>query len=211
MDFQFGLVLSAAQSHVMCLQPEAAQLEGLAKNGSQACLMALRDCLPSRSRLPRSMSSLALVQPAAPAIAPGDAAAYQRMGALLEHTRSMPSAQGVRDPTGRQGSAGPAAVAVSEGVQPGWGALGRATSSSCSRGSALRVGNTAQHPAPGNTGPGERPQRPAWLEEAARRISQGIKLGTRVSHKGSSTPGVSFPESLPAAFAALGVAPRSAA
>ena len=195
---------------IVCLQPESAPLEGLAKSGSQACLAALHDCLPSRLRLPRPMSGLTPVQHAPPAHRLGSPAMNLRMSALLEQRRSTPSAQGAADATRRQETAGPCSEAMSEGTQPERGAPGRATGS-CSPGSAGDVANPTQNPVPPNTGPGERLQRPAWLEAAAQRISQGIHLGIRAPCKRPSSPGVSFPESLPAAFAALGVVQRSAA
>ena len=194
----------------MCLQSEAAPLEGLARSGSQACLTALRECLPARKLLPRSVSSLALVQPLPPALPLGDAAAYQRLAALQERSRSLPFIQGLHDPAARRGPAGAAAGAKPESAQPGWSTPAHAGGSSSSSRNAADAASPAKGPATPHGGPGERLERPAWLDEAARRVSQGIHLGGRASLKGSSSPGVSFPESLPAAFATLGVASRNA-
>ena len=169
--------------------------------------MALRKCLPARPPRRRSPPSPALAQPSPPAPAPGHTAAHQHMATLLEHALRTPCARGANGRTGCQGPAGNPADAMPEAVQPGWGALGCAMCSSCSAAGAM---DPAQDPAPPTAGPGERPQRPAWLEEAARRISQGITLGGRASREGLGAPCVSFPESLPAASAALGVAQRSA-
>ena len=195
----------------MCLQPEAAPLEGLARRGSEACLLALRKCSPTRPPPPRSISSSAQVQSQRPSLPPGDRAAYQHVTALLGHISGMPFLQGAGDPTVHQGSAGNKSEAKFKGAQLGWCALDRVISSSCLTGSASADASPLRDPAPPDVGPGVRPQRPAWLEQAARRIAQGINLRSRASHEGSSSPGISYPESLPAALAALGVAQHSAA
>ena len=202
---------SAAQMRALCPQPGAAPLEGLARSGSQACLTALRECLPARPARLRSPPSPALAQPTPLAPAPGHAAAHQRPAVLLQPARRTSCAQGAGCPMRCQGPVAAPAGAEPEGMQPEWGKPARATCSCCLRGSGAGVVDAAQGPAPPTTGPTERPQRPAWLEEAARRISQGITLGGCAAREGPSAPRVPFPEALPAAFAVLGVAQRSAA
>ena len=179
-------------------QTDTEPLEGLAKSGSEACLQALRECSPARAlkaaALPRCEHGLAQ----AFTLAPDDAAAYQRVAAaLIQRRRSAPPAQGLREPAGSESPAGPEHSAE-----------GRAISASCSAGGAAAA--SAEAPgtpfgtpaAPDQAPTPAHPRRPAWLEEVAQRVSQGISLGSRASHVGPRllAPTVSFQGLLPTAY-----------
>ena len=164
------------------VQTEAEPLEGLAKSGSEACLHALRECSHARAlkgaALPRCEHGLAQGFGLGFTLAPGDAAAYQRVAAaLIQRRRSAPPAQGLRDAAGSESPGGGSPIVGACMV-----------SASCSTGGA--AGAPVQAPATPAGAPDQahthpaRPRRPAWLEEVAQRVSQGISLGSRASAVG---------------------------
>lgn len=172
----------------------AEPLEGLAKSGSEACLHALRECSPAKRPSPHAPQALPSLQARpkaerALALPTGDPGVYQRIAELLESRRSAPPAPASADPTGF----GPAPMQV---TQSGPGALGRMASACCTADAraspvakpgfpGLRLGSSAASSAPEDPAP-ERPRRPAWLEEAAARVSQGIILRSCASVTGLS-------------------------
>jgi hypothetical protein len=148
-------------------EPAAALLEGLAQSGSEACLVALRNCSPAQS--PTAESRMAR--------APGRVAAHARTSARYDRGARSPCAPmqahtfeargAVGSAPGPAASSNAASCALSSALAPGspgsrWHAAGPAASA-------------ARAHAGGASAP-ERPRRPAWLEEAAQRVSRGIRL-----------------------------------
>ena len=157
-------------------------MEGLAKSGSEACLHALRECSPARAlkgaALPRCEHGLAQGLGLGFTLAPGDAAAYQRVAAaLMQRRRSAPPAQGLRDAAGSESpEGGSPAAAVSTACSPGGAARAPVQAPATPAGAPAAPDQAHTQPA--------RPRRPAWLEEVAQRVSQGISLGSRASAVG---------------------------
>lgn len=176
------------------VERNAEPLEGLAKSGSEACLHALRECSPAKRPSPLAPQTLPTLQArpkaeCALAIPTGDPGVYRRIAELLESRRSAPPAPASANPTG-------SGRAPMEVTQSGPGALGRTASACCSADARaspvakpgfpeLRLGSPAVSNAPEEAAPG-RPRRPAWLEEAAARVSQGISLRSCASVTGLS-------------------------
>jgi len=188
----FGRTLTPARRQTRCrcaqARSEAAPLEGLAKSGSEACLHALRECSAAR---PPARQAPDAAPPPAPA--PGDADAFQRIAALLERRASAPS----QPPPGAA-------------AQSGRGVPGHAASGAGAEARAPAGGRALAAPSAGSPGgnptwsplgaaiEAARRRRPAWLDEVAQRVSQGIGLGSRASASSLSS-------ALPAGFESYGL------
>jgi len=137
-------------------------LEGLARSGPEACLDALRKCAPAHQSGP--------CMPQTPA------SARARTSADLVRGDRSPSAPGQRDALAARGALtqpGPAGQAL---YAPHEHAEALAAGSPRGRlppAAFLAAGEDA--PACGAAEP-EQPQRPAWLEQAALRVVQGVRL-----------------------------------
>ena len=155
-------------------QAEARPLEGLARRGSEACLLALQQCSPSRPP-----------PPALPWAQHGLAHALQlTFGAasVLERLGSAPPAQSGSCPGPRSPRGPEAALRLSVLDELG-GALSRAQSMGDLSLGCSMPGRWALRKGPFGAAEGvlEAPQRPAWLVEAGVRMSQGLGLNGHAS------------------------------